>query len=103
MSSRNTATVVTAEVVTEALAKRNFTQEEEKVLRMRNGAKVSGAAPLPKAAGANEELGDELLLIEMQLLRSIKARKGGSVTAGVKLERNPTKEKIARALKAKKN
>ncbi|MBS1150820.1 MAG: hypothetical protein H6Q89_2518 [Myxococcaceae bacterium] len=95
------AAVVTAEEVTTALKGRIATQEEEKVLRMRYGSKVETGLPLPKAAGTNEELGDELLLIEMQLFRAMKARRGLSV-APAPVTRNAAKDKIVRSLKSKK-
>ena len=94
------AAVVTAEEVTTALKGRVATQEEEKVLRMRYGSKVETGMPLPKAAGNNEELGDELLLIEMQLFKAMKARRTGPVL--VPSLRNAAKDKIVRSLKAKK-
>ena len=50
----NSAAVVTAEEVATALKGRVATQEEEKVLRMRYGAKVETRAPLGRAAGDNE-------------------------------------------------
>lgn len=96
------AAVVTAEEVTTALkGGRIATQEEEKVLRMRYGSRVETGMPLPKAAGTNEELGDELLLIEMQLFKAMKARRGLSV-APAPSARNAAKDKIVRSLKAKK-
>ncbi len=100
----NTA-VVTAEQVKASLQRSTtLTSEEEKALRMRHGAKVEDLrAPLPRAAGANAELGDELLLIEMQLLRAARAR--GKVTAAVaappQVGHSRTKDKIVRALRKK--
>lgn len=96
------AAVVTAEEVTTALKGRVGTQEEEKVLRMRYGAKVDTRAPLPKAAGDNEELGDELLLIEMQLFRAMKAKRGAPLSVVPAPARSATKSKIVSALKTKK-
>lgn len=95
------AAVVTAEEVTTALKGRVATQEEEKVLRMRYGSKVETGMPLPRAAGANDELADELLVIEMQLFRAMKARRGLAV-APAPTARNSAKDKIVRALKSKK-
>lgn len=92
--------VVTAELVTQTLAKVHTTAEEEKVLRLRYGARVDPHAPLPKAAGANAELADELLLIEMQLMRGLKARAGGVKTTAT-AARSPMKDKIVKALKKK--
>lgn len=66
------SSTVTAKEVKAALEKaRTLSAEEEKVLRMRHGAGASSTrAPLPRAAGDNQELGDELLLIEMQLMKA---------------------------------
>lgn len=94
------AAVVTAEEVTTALKGRVATQEEEKVLRMRHGARVETGAPLARAAGANEELADELLLIEMQLFKAMRARRTGPVA--VPSIRNAAKDKIVRSLKTRK-
>ena len=87
---------------------RTLDQTEERVVRMRHGATVDPKAPLPRAAGDNEELGDELLLIEMQLMRAYKARlaqqKGNQVpaTTALSASSSPTKNKIVRALRKKK-
>ncbi|MBX7100792.1 MAG: hypothetical protein K1X89_23970 [Myxococcaceae bacterium] len=92
--------VVTAETVQVGLAKVRTTAEEEKVLRLRYGARVDPRAPLPRAAGNNAELADELLLIEMQLLRGLKARTQatmGTATAA----KGSAKDKIVKALKKK--
>ncbi len=100
------AAVVTTEEVTTALNSnsRVATQEEEKTLRMRYGSKVELGRPLPKAAGNNEELGDELLLIEMQLFRAMKAKRAGVAQAAAPspTQRNAAKNKIVAALKSKK-
>jgi len=55
-------------------------------------------AALPRAADDNEELADELLLIEMHLLKALKARKPGPVV--VPQISNAAKERIIRSLKA---
>ncbi len=97
--------VVTAEEVTTALGRKTstLTSEEEKALRMRHGAKVSDLrAPLPRAAGANAELADELLLIEMQLMRAARARGGVKAVAAPAPVQSRTKDKIVRALRKKK-
>ncbi|GEL69651.1 hypothetical protein [Myxococcus virescens] len=109
------SSTVTAKEVKAALEKaRTLSAEEEKVLRMRHGAGASSTrAPLPRAAGNNQELGDELLLIEMQLMKAMRARAGGkpAATASSKpvaatrardAAANPTKDKIVRALRKKK-
>jgi hypothetical protein len=69
---------------------------------MRHGAGAPGTqAPLPRAAGNNEELADELLVIEMQLLKAMRARTGQTKT-GSKPSGNASKDKIVRALRKKK-
>jgi len=107
-----TSTVaVTTEEVRSALPKsRAVTSEEEKALRMRYGVGEADVhAPLPRADGGNEELKDELLLLEMQLLRSYRAH---LATTGAKASAQPArsadpasaraKDKIVRALRKKK-
>ena len=106
------STVTTKEVKAALEKARTLTSEEEKVLRMRHGAGApSTRAPLPRAAGNNEELADELLVIEMQLMKAMRARTGQTKTASkpkVAAARasepsgNPTKDKIVRALRKKK-
>ena len=102
------STTVTAKEVKVALEKaRTLAPEEEKVLRMRHGAGApSKSAPLPRAAGQNEELGDELLLIEMQLMKALREGLGTSKTATNKTQAaaagKATKAKIVSALKKKK-
>ncbi len=92
--------VVTVEQIRAALNRGKFTATEENALRMRNGAKVALAAPLPTAYGEDEELGDELMLLEVRLLRALKHRKAQAVK--VSAPRNATKSKIVATLKAKK-
>lgn len=110
------STTVTAKEVKAALDKATtLTSEEEKVLRLRHGAGSSSTrAPLPRAAGNNEELADELLVIEMQLMKAMRARTGQTVSANNKVKAAPakaattdvtgnrTKDKIVRALRKKK-
>ncbi len=102
------STTVTAKEVKAALEKtQTLTSEEEKALRMRHGAgAASKSAPLPRAAGNNEELGDELLLIEMQLMKAMRERTGQAKSASNKPKTaatsSATKEKIVRALRKKK-
>ena len=87
--------VVTKELVSTALKTATITSREEQALRMRYGATVDKKAPLPQAHGGNEELADELLLIEMQLLRGLKARAGAAPASKTK---SAVKSKIARQL-----
>ena len=102
------STTVTSKEIKVALEKaRTLAPEEEKVLRMRHGAGASSkSAPLPRAAGDNEELGDELMLIEMQLMKAMRERMGQAKTATNKPKAaataSATKQKIVRALKNKK-
>ncbi len=97
--------VVTAELVTTQLRTVSTTPAEEKALRMRYGAKVGLTEPLPQAHGGNEELADELLLLEMRLLKAVKMHranltaKAGKATA----VKSVAKDKIVRGLKAKKS
>lgn len=79
----NTA-VVTKELVTTGLETANTTAREEQALRMRYGATVDAKSALPQAHGGDEALADELLLIEMQLLRAVKARAGVASKSSVK-------------------
>lgn len=99
MSGKGSTAVVTTEQVTTALRQTKVTAEEEKALRMRYGAGVETKAPLPTAFDDDAELGDELLLIEMQLLRALKARKAAASRGG---PRNATKDRIVAKLKTKK-
>ncbi|MBU8894354.1 hypothetical protein DRW03_31570 [Corallococcus sp. H22C18031201] len=105
------SSTVTAKEVKAALEKSTtLTAEEEKALRMRHGAGASSTrAPLPRAAGNNEELADELLVIEMQLMKAMRARAAQAratapkaTVAVPKAAANPTKDKIVRALRGKK-
>lgn len=101
----NTA-VVTTETVARALTKTSTTPAEEKALRMRYGAAVDFDEPLPKAHGDNEELGDELLLLEMRLLSALKRQRAMQTAAKAPAvaakPRNATKAKVISALKSKK-
>jgi hypothetical protein len=107
------AVAVTREEVRSALARTaTLTSEEEKALRMRHGVGFGHAEPLPRAAGRNAELEDELLIIEMQLMRAWRARmaqaKAPSAQAAPvsaqtpRTPQNKSKDKIVRALRKKK-
>lgn len=102
---RTGAAVVTVEEVDEALARTQaLSSEEEKVVRMRQGVRSGNLrAPLPRAAGRNTEVADELLLIEMQLQKAFRMRlaqpaSSRETTADVDAQ---SKEKIIRALRRK--
>ncbi|MEW6432787.1 MAG: hypothetical protein AB1730_14885 [Myxococcota bacterium] len=95
--------VVTAKTVATALTRTATTAREEQALRMRYGARVELDAPLPQAHGGNEELADELLVIEMALLRAVKHRAAqAKAAAKATAPKNATKSKIVGALKSKK-
>ena len=104
--------VVTAEAVKEALARRpDLVAAEENVVRMRYGARAEDLkAPLPQAHGGREDLKDELLLLEMQLLKAYRRQKG--IGAAAVTQRTPpaavgvdvkAKDKIVRSLRKKKD
>ncbi len=101
MQSKGTAVVTAEEVKTGLAQARTVTAEEEKALRMRYGAKVETKTALPQVHGGKAELADELLLIEMQLMRAMKARMAAA-KAPQPAARNANKDKIVRALKTKK-
>jgi hypothetical protein len=94
MERKGTA-VVTAEEVETALETAPTSSVEDKVLRMRFGAKVKTTTALPRAAGNNEELNDELLLLEMRLLSAWKQR------LRAQAPKNQARDKIVRALRKK--
>jgi hypothetical protein len=104
------AVAVTQEDVRSALGRtKTLTSEEEKALRMRHGVgAASTAEPLPHAAGENAELEDELLLIEMQLLKAWRIRFAQHKASrnGVAHSASPRdsrmKDKIVRSLRRKK-
>lgn len=94
----NTA-VVTKELVATGLRTATITAREEQALRMRYGASVDKKAALPQAHGGDEVLADELLFIEMTLLRGLKAHQGPkSKTVATK---SAVKSKIAAKLSKK--
>jgi len=88
--------VVTKELVMSGLKTATTTSREEQALRMRYGASVDKKAALPQAHGGNEELADELLLLEMQLLRGLKAHNGPATKT-----KGAVKSKIAAKLAKK--
>ncbi len=100
----------TVEELRTALSRTDLHSEQEKTVRMRYGVALGDIeAPLARKAPADSAVGDELLLIEMQLLRGLRARHavpgtGGSrALAGRTLEgaAQRTKDKIVRALRKK--
>lgn len=103
---------VTSEEVRESLPKAKLSAEEEKVLRMRHGVAVADPTEsLPGVAPAGSLVADELLLIEMELLRTQRRKprttRGHSRTAAPTLPKldpkaQKTRDKILRALRKKK-
>jgi DNA-directed RNA polymerase sigma subunit (sigma70/sigma32) len=84
MERKGNTAVVTKETVVAGLKTATITAREEQALRMRYGATVDKKATLPQAYGDNEALADELTLIELQLLRGLKAHQGKSTRGAVK-------------------
>lgn len=102
----NSAVVTTAETVSSSLKKvqRAVSAEEDKALRMRYGARVEVGEPLPRAAGGDQDLEDELLLIEMRLLKAWKMKQAGAPQLHqARPQTSPAKDKIVRALRKKKS
>ena len=98
------AEAVTKEEVHAAFRKvQALTSQEEKALRMRHGVAPALDAPLPRAAAGNAELEDELLVIEMQLLRATRQRQqeAQAVQNRPVPTSSRTKDKIVRALRKK--
>lgn len=90
---------VEAKDVTRALSKtRTLASEEEKVLRMRYGSKVVEKAPLTRHGEGNAELQDELLLMEMQLLRGMRQHQK-QLAQRAAPQPSRAKDKIVRALR----
>jgi len=77
-----------------------LTLEEERILRLRHGVSCDAQAPLAQLASPGSELGDELLVLELQLLRAVRAR--AAQAAAARGTADPaTKSKIVRALRKK--
>jgi hypothetical protein len=107
----SSAVSVTAQEVREGLARRpDLGAAEENTLRMRYGASAPDPkAPLPQAHGGRQELKDELLLLELQLLRAYRQHKAMAAKAP-KTSAKPSssvdgkaKDKIVRGLRKKKD
>jgi hypothetical protein len=75
------------------LESRPLSPVEERAIRMLRGLTVRPSAPLARIAEEGSELGDELLLLELQLHRQMRRRAGRGISA--------TKSKIVRALRKK--
>jgi hypothetical protein len=93
-------TVVTEEVRTGLARAPALSPLEERVLRLRHGVSAAPEAPLGRVAPADSELGDELLVLELQLLRAVRAR--AAQAAAARGTADPSrKSKIVRALRKK--
>ena len=92
---------VEAREVGAALAKvKTLASEDEKVVRMRYGSTVAPDAPLARHAAADTELADELLVMEMELLRAYRAHKAQMAQRPAPRP-SRAKDKIVRALRKK--
>ena len=91
-------TVTAVEVTTALPQAKHVAAEEERVLRMRYGARTSTAEPLARHGEGNPDLASELLLIEMQLLQQSRARMRMAQAKVVPIS-SRTKDKIIRALR----
>ncbi|MFN0063960.1 MAG: hypothetical protein ACKVPX_15745 [Myxococcaceae bacterium] len=96
------ATVGRLEVTAVEVERRagRLTAEEDRAIRMRHGIHPELDAPLPRAAGDNEALADELLLMEMQILRA-RMRAGKLQGLPRAAPARAAKAKIVRALRRK--
>ena len=73
------------------LESRTLSPAEERAIRMLRGLPIRPDAPLARMAEDGSELGDELLLLELQLHKQMRGRTGRGPS--------PTKSKIVRALR----
>jgi hypothetical protein len=108
MAAKSTTTTLTAKQVQTGLSHAHaLSSEEERAVRMRHGAKVELQAPLARKADEGSEAADEMLLVEMQLLKAYRAhlasqKQGrGAVEAVRPSTGNRAKDKIVRALRKK--
>ena len=93
---------VEAREVGAALAKaKSVSSEDEKVLRMRYGAAVKKDAPLARHGEGDADLQDELLLMEMEMLRAYRLHQKQTAAQRVQPRPSRTKDKIVRALRKK--
>ena len=93
--------VVEAREVGAALAKsKAMASEDQKVLRMRYGVSVPKEAPLARHGENDPDLRDELLLMEMELLRAYRLHQK-QLAQRAMARPSRTKEKIVRALRKK--
>jgi hypothetical protein len=99
MTERKVA-VVTEEVRAGLRRATALSVEEETVLRLRHGVSPEPHAPLARVAPVDSVLGDELLVLELQLLRAVRARAAQAAAASGTADPS-TKSKIVRALRKK--
>ena len=91
---------VEAKEVGSALSKaRSLASEDEKVLRMRYGVPAQREALLPRHGEGDPDLRDELLVMEMELLRAWRLHQRQLAQNSPRPSR--TKDKIVRALRKK--
>ena len=94
------STVVTEEVRAALARAGALSLQEERVLRLRHGVSPDSHSPLGRVAPEGSELGDELLVLELQLLRAVRARAAHAAAASGTADPS-TKSKIIRALRKK--
>jgi hypothetical protein len=99
MTERKVA-VVTEEVRAGLRRAPALSVEEETVLRLRHGVSLDPQAPLARVAPVDTPLGDELLVLELHLLRAVRARATQAAAASGTADPS-TKSKIVRALRKK--
>lgn len=93
---------VTKDEVRELLetAAAKLAAHEERALRMRHGAGAAPATVLTRKGEGHPEAQEELLALELQAFRELKARAAAARPAAA--TENRTKDKIVRALRRKK-
>lgn len=103
MSKKTSSSTITATEVREMLrtAAERLTAREEKALRMRNGASVDRAQPLPRRGQQNEDARAELLALELELKQKLAGRGKTAAPAAQTAApvRSKEKDKIIRALR----
>lgn len=82
-------------------AAERLTAREEKALRMMQGASVDPATPLPRRGQEHPEARAELAALEIDLLRTLAARRGSpaAAPAAPAPSQSRQKDKIIRALR----
>ena len=108
-SQKNPSSTVTATEVRELLrtAAESLSAREEKVVRMRAGARLPSTAPLPRRGQQHEEARAELFALEAELVPKLAARAAAQAKGAAKpaqaaappAARSKEKDKIVRALR----